>query len=420
MECPKGMRNGPCGGVTAEGKCYVDESRKCIWNAIYERSFKTGRTSQLLEILPPLDWERAGTDTWGDVIRQIRKTGAGKFFGSLFSGSEAYRREVWDSVFKTIRQPEWWKGDSEYHSPAYSRPVSKLEEQLASGAFVLVTEVTPPLSASAVKLEENIRTVAPFVSAINYTDSSSARPRMSSLACSTLSARLGADPVFQVAARDTTRTGLQATVAGLNALGIKNILCVTGDNPRNGPTPVSNMNMNDLDSVQMLWILRRMRDEGIYLDGTKMKEAPQLFIGAAAAPGAMKPQLQAIRDQKKVHAGAQFFQTNIIFDTEKLEQWLEQMYRRDILGKVYILVGVTPMKSLKLAIHLNTKVPGVSVPTKYMKRMQDAGDNARDEGVLIALELIEKIKGLEGVSGIHLMTLGWEEVVERISAEMGK
>lgn len=419
MECPKGMRNGPCGGITTEKRCYVDETRKCIWNTIYERSLRTGRTEKLMEILPPLDWDKAGCETWGDVVRQVRKTGTGRFFGSLFSKDSDYKNQEWESVFKTIRQPGWWNGDDQYHPPLPHEPVSELERQLLSGRFVVATEVTPPLSARSTRFATDISLVKPFAAAINFTDASSARPRMSSLACSKAAFDLGAEPIFQIASRDTTRTGLQGTAIGLNSLGIKNVLCITGDNSRTGPTPTGNMNPVDIDSVQMLWILRKMRDEGVYLDGTRMKEPPQFFLGAAASPLAMDPVLQAIKEHKKVNAGAQFLQTNIIFEPDRLDPWLEQLDKRDVLGKVHILIGVTPMKSINVARHLKTKVPGVKMPDRILERMEKAGDRAGEEGVQIALGIIDSLKRKKGISGIHLMTLGWEPVLERIVRESG-
>ena len=419
MECPKGMRNGPCGGVTPEKNCYVDETRKCVWYSIYKRALKTGREETLLEVLPPLDWNKVGTETWGDIVRQIRKVGTGKFIGGILSKDKGKKAEVWESVFKTIRQPEWWQGDSDYHPAAYEEPVSSLERRLRDGEFVVATEVTPPLSAKTDKLIKGIELVKPFVTAINFTDSSSARPKMSSIACCNVAIGLKAEPVLQIAARDTTRTGLQSAVIGVNAMGIRNILCVTGDNPRIGLSPTGNMNFVDIDSVQMLWILRRMRDDGIYLDGRKMKDPPKLFLGAATSPFASDPVLQAIRDHKKVNAGAQFFQTNLIFEPDRLDLWLEQLDKRDILNKVFILIGIAPLKSYKIAQYLHTKVPGVSLPEKILKRMEKAGESAPEEGVQIALELIGSIKHKQGVNGIHIMTLGWESMVQRIVTESG-
>jgi methylenetetrahydrofolate reductase (NADPH) len=419
MECPKGMRNGPCGGVTPEKNCYVDETRKCVWYAIYKRALRTGRTETLLEILPPLDWNKVGTETWGDVVRQVRKVGTGKFLKGILSKDRIRKAEVWDSVFKTVRQPEWWQGDSDFHASSCGGPVSELERQLLNGEFVVATEVTPPLGASTGKLKRDIELVKPFVTAINFTDSSSARPKMSSLACCNVALKLEAEPILQIASRDTTRCGLQGDVVGLNDMGIRNVLCISGDNPTVGPSPTSSMNFIDIDSVQMLWILRRMRDEGIYLDGRRMKEHPKLFLGAATSPFASDPVLQAIKDQKKVNAGAQFFQTNLVFEADRLDPWLEELDKRSVLNKVSILIGLAPLKSYKVAEYLHTKVPGVKLPQAILTRMEKAGESAPEEGVQIALEFIDKIKNKQGVRGIHIMTLGWEAIVERLVRESG-
>ena len=169
----------------------------------------------------------------------------------------------------------------------------------------------------------------------------------------------------------------------------------------------------------MLWILRRMRDEGRYLDGRGMKFPPKFFLGAAASPYASEPRFQAIREHKKVNAGAQFFQTNLVFDPDGLEVWLDALAQRNILDKVYILIGITPLKTLKMAQYMHYEVPGVTIPEKLMKRMEAAGDKAEEEGVQIALELIEAVKGKQGVNGIHLMAVGWEEIVPRIVTEAG-
>ena len=424
MECPKGARNGPCGGSTEE-HCYVDETRPCIWYKIYERSFNMGREEMLLEVLPPLDWEKVGTETWGDVITQVRKVGTRKFVSGLISRNPADRAVVWDSVFRPVRQPEWWEGDSEYHPPKYEEPVSELERRLKAGEFVVTSEVAPPLTTATKKLHSNIELVKPYVTAINFTDSPSATPRMSSWACSTMAIQSGAEPVMQIAARDRTRVGLQAEVLGANALGVRNILCLSGDSMKMSPEPRGRMDIIDIDSVQMLWILRRMRDEGKYLDGRNMKYPPEYFLGAAASPFASQPKFQAIREHKKINAGAQFFQTNLVFDIGQMEIWLNELEKRNILDKVFILIGITPLKSLKMAMYMNNEIPGVFIPEKLLQRLEAAGDGAQEEGVQIALELIEGVKALRsssrlgGISGIHIMAVGWEEIVPRIVTEAG-
>ncbi len=162
-----------------------------------------------------------------------------------------------------------------------------------------------------------------------------------------------------------------------------------------------------------------MRDEGIYLDGRKMKHPPKLFLGAATTPFASDPELQALKDQKKINAGAQFFQTNLVFEPDRLDPWIEQLDKKNLLDKVFILIGIAPLKSYKIAEYLNEKVPGVTLPESIMKRMKEAGEGAPEEGVKIALEIIDKVKTKKGVNGIHIMTMGWESIVERIVKESG-
>ncbi len=420
MECPKGLRNGPCGGSTPE-KCYVDETRPCIWYKIFERSFKLGREEQLLEVLPPLDWDKAGTDSWGDVYDQTKKIGVTKIISGLTSREAGSVPKTLDSIFRPIRQPVWWQGDSLYHAPKYIEPASELERRLKAGEFVVAAEIAPPISINTKKLKENIELIKPYVAAINFTDNPSATPRMSSLACSKLAVDMGAEPVMQIAARDRTRVGLQSEVIGAAALGMRNILCITGDSMVLGPTPRGRLDIVDIDSVQMLWILRRLRDESKYLDGREIKTPPQYFLGAAASPFASNMKFQALREQKKVNAGAQFFQTNVVLDADALDDWLNEIAKRDILDKVYIMIGITPLKNYKTAAYMNNKVPGVFVPENILKRMENAKEkgNEQEEGVQITLELIEKIKTKQGVHGIHLMAVGWEEIVPRIVKEAG-
>jgi len=378
-----------------------------------------GREEMLLEVLPPLDWNKVGGETWGDVYHQLRKVGTKTFFTGLLSKDAAKRTIVWDAVFQPVRQPDWWQGDKEYHPPAYSEPVSELERRLKAGEFTVTAEVAPPMTTATKKLIENIKMVKPYVAAINFTDNPSATPRMSSWACSTIAVQQGAEPVMQIAARDRTRTGLQSEVLGANALGVRNILCLSGDSMKLGPDPRGRMDVVDIDAVQMLWILRRMRDENKYLDGRNIKFPPKFFLGAAASPFASEPRFQALREHKKVNAGAQFFQTNLVFDADGLDEWLNEIAKRNILDKVYILIGITPLKTLKMAQYMNNDVPGVFIPNKVMKRIEAAGDKAEEEGVQIALELIEAIKTKQGVNGIHLMAVGWEEIVPRIVTEAG-
>ena len=421
MECPKGLRNGPCGGSTPK-YCYVDKTRPCMWYKIYERSFQLGRQELLLEVLPPLDWEKVGQDSWRDLFGSMAKSGITNVAAGLLSRSAATRKGTWDGIFRPVRQPDWWQGDSKYHAPAYTDPASALERRLAAGEFVVTSELTPPLSSSTHKLIQNIEATKHYVSALNFTDNASAVPRMTSWACSQIAVDHEAEPILQISARNRSRSHLQSEVIGATALGVRNILCVSGDSARLSPSPREKMDINDLDAIQMIWILRRMRDEGKYLDGRELKHAPEFFLGAAASPFSSDPVFQALREQKKVNAGAQFFQTNLVFDINGMEVWLNELAKRNVLDKVYILIGIAPIKSLKMALLLS-QVPGVYVPERIIRRMDSANvaGKAQEEGIQIALELITAIKKYhgQGIHGIHLMPVGWDEVVPRIVVEAG-
>ena len=192
--------------------------------------------------------------------------------------------------------------------------------------------------------------VKDFVHAVNFTDNPSATPRMSSLACSLIALQNGVEPVMQVAARDRTRMGFQGEILGAAALGIRNILFITGDHPIIGPGPNGRMDIWDFDSIQAVWMARRMRDEGHFLDCREIKCVPQLFIGSAGSPNSSTPLIQAMREEKKVNAGTQFMQTNLIYDLDLFEEYLEALDKRGCAGRVCLLAGVAPIRSVKGAL----------------------------------------------------------------------
>jgi methylenetetrahydrofolate reductase (NADPH) len=255
------------------------------------------------------------------------------------------------------------------------------------------------------------------IDAANFTDNPSATPRMSSLVCSSIALQHGLEPVMQIAARERTRMGVQSTILGAAALGIRNVLCLSGDHPRLGPSPHGRMDIWDIDSVQMLWLFRRMRDEGHFLDQRELKVSPPLFLGAAGSPYAANTRIQAMREEKKINAGAQFFQTNLIFDIEGFERYLAAMDDRRLLGRVHLLAGITPIRSAKAA-RLMSEVPGVRVPPALIERLEQSKD-AKEEGVQIALEIVDRVRRLPGVRGIHFMAVGWESIVPRLVKESG-
>jgi 5-methyltetrahydrofolate--homocysteine methyltransferase len=415
MQCPKGLRNGPCGGSTPEG-CYVDSTRPCIWHRIYERAERMGRSDKLMEVLPPLDWGRTGGETWLEVVRKAGERGYGAAAASLVKGRTS-RQAFWDPIFREIRQPWWWNGDDKPHPAPPHQPVSSLEEKLANGQFVVTSEVAPPLSVAPDELVRTLNLLRDFIDAANFTDSPSATARMSSLACSAIAIAQGVEPVMQIAARDRTRTGVQAEVLGAAALGVRNVLCLTGDHPKLGPGPQSRMDIWDIDAIQMLWILRRMRDQRMYLDGRAVANPPRLFLGAAASPSASSPRIQALRELKKAHAGAQFFQSNLVYDVEHFERYLAGLDRAGALAHAPFLAGITPVRSARAARAM-TAVPGIRIPEALIDRLERSSD-PQEEGVQITLEIIDRVRRLPGVRGLHIMAVGWELIVPRLVREAG-
>lgn len=416
MECPKGLRNGPCGGSTPE-HCYVDETRPCIWYRIYDRAEKMGRLDKLMEVLPPLDWDKTGTSAMKDVRIHYQERGGLKALWRGWNQPAEQRRQAWDSFFYEIRQPDWWGGDALPHPAPAHEPVSHLEEVFSQGKFALTAEIAPPLSSNPEEVIKKVALLKDWVDAANFTDAPSATARMSSLACSVIALQNGLEPVMQIAGRDRTRTGFQAEILGATALGIRNILCLTGDHPRLGPAPQGRKDIWDLDSIQMVWLLRRMRDEGHFLDCREVKCAPSAFIGTAGSPYASTPLIQAMREEKKVNAGTQFMQTQCVFDLEGFERYLEALERREVTQRVSLMAGITPVRSLN-ALQAMSKVPGIRIPTAVFKRLENASD-PKEESVQMTLETIEKVRALPGVSGIHFMAVGWESIVPRLIQESG-
>jgi methylenetetrahydrofolate reductase (NADPH) len=416
MECPKGLRNGPCGGSTPE-HCYVDPQRPCIWYKIYERAEKIGRLERLMEVLPPLDWQKTGTSAFHDLMDHVKQSGGIKTVWHALTSPPAERSRKWESFFFHLRQPEWWQGDDQPHPAPPHEPVSRLERALTAGEFVLTAEAAPPIAADPQEVVKKVELLRPFVHAVNFTDNPSATSRMSPVACSKIALEHGVEPVMQVAARDRTRMGFQGEILGASALGIRNFLFITGDHPRLGPPPNGRMDIWDFDAIQAVWMARHMRDEGHFLDCREIKCVPQLFIGAAGSPNSSTPSIQALREEKKANAGVQFMQTNLIYDLDLFEEYLAALEKRGVLEGVSLLAGIAPIRSVKGALAMR-QIPGVKIPDTVLKRMEDSAD-PREESVQITLENIARIRKMPGVRGLHFTALGFESVIPRLITESG-
>lgn len=293
---------------------------------------------------------------------------------------------------------------------------SKLQKILEAGQFSVTAEIGPPMSADGDFVRKKARELSGIVDAANVTDNQTAIVRMSSIAASYLSLQEGMEPVVQMTCRDRNRIAIQSDLLGAYALGLKNLLCLSGDHQSFGNHPQSK-NVYDIDSIQLLRALRRMREEKVFIGGTATKKPAEFFLGATVNPFADPKELQFIRLNKKLEAGAQFVQTQAIYDLEKFSLWMEKVRAAGMHKKAYILAGILVNKSLK-SIEMTKKVAGMQVPDSLVERMKKAASQ-EEEGVNIALGLINDIRKIEGVSGIHIMAVGWESIVPVIVEKAG-
>jgi len=296
---------------------------------------------------------------------------------------------------------------------------SKLEKILSSGGFAVTGELGPPKGTDVSVIERKANLLKGNVDAINITDNQTAIVRMSSIAVGAILHRMGLEPTMQMVVRDRNRIAIQSDIFGAYALGIRNILCLSGDHQKFGNHPTAK-NVFDLDSIQLIQTVKLMRDEHKVLGGDEIEGPPQMFIGAAANPFADPFEYRVIRLAKKVAAGADFIQTQCIYDMDKFERFMQMVRERGLHKKVHILAGVTPLKSAGMAKYMKEKVAGMEVPDEIITRMKSAGkEKAKEEGLNICVEQIQRLRQVEGVHGIHLMAIEWEDVVHTIVERAG-
>ena len=295
---------------------------------------------------------------------------------------------------------------------------SHLERVLREGHFAVTCEIGPPKSADGDVVRKKARLIRGFVDAANITDCQTAIVRMSSIASGVLVREEGVEPVIQMTCRDRNRIAIQADLLGAAALGMRNLLCLTGDHQKFGNHPEAK-GVFDLDSIQLLDMVRRMRDEKKFQCGEEIKgKTVEFFLGAAENPFADPFEFRVQRLAKKVAAGAQFIQTQIVYNLERFKKFMEMARDMGLTEKVYILAGVTPPKSFGMARYMKYFVPGLDVPDEILKRLKDAKDK-REEGIQIAVEIIEQVKEIPGIAGVHIMAIEWEEAVPEIVKRAG-
>ncbi len=291
---------------------------------------------------------------------------------------------------------------------------SRLEKVLASGQLAVTSEVGPPRGCNIDIVKEKANLIKDHVDGINITDNQTAMVRMSSIAAGIAIKQMGLDPIIQMVARDRNRLAMQSDILGAYALGCNTMLCLSGDHPQFGDHPMAKP-VYDIDSTNMIKMVKDMRDEGIFQGGAEIKGAPRMFIGAAANPFADPFELRVMRLAKKVAAGVDFIQTQCIFNTAKFEKWMKQVVDRGLDQKVAILAGITPMKSLGMAKYMKNKVPGMDIPDEVIDRLSGVEkDKQPQEGIKMAIEQMQRLKECKGVKGFHIMAIEWEEKVPEL------
>lgn len=384
MNCAKEMRNGPCGGVRADGHCEVQPGLRCAWveATAGAKRIAADHLAHPTPLLPAIDQRRRGASTWVQV----------------FEGrpDPAFQAPVGLRI-----TPEAQQGP--------------LERACRSGRFVVTVEVAPPDSADPAALLARAAKFEGLVDAINITDGAGGNCHMSSVAASAILAAHGHTPVYQVACRDRNRIAIQGDILGAAALGVQNILCLTGDDVSQGDHPQAKP-VFDLDAVSLLHVARGMCDRSEYASGRKLQGPPDLFIGATANPF-VPPYVDRIANlEKKIVAGARFIQTQFCFDLALFENFMREVRRRELHRRAHIIVGVGTLSNAKALRWMARHVPGVHVPETLLARIEKAADQ-RAEAEACCIETIRALAGIDGVAGIHVMGHKNEEVLAEIITE---
>lgn len=296
---------------------------------------------------------------------------------------------------------------------------SKLEKVLVSGNLAVTSECGPPRGALPEKVREKAEMLRGYVDAVNVTDNQTAMVRMSSFAACVIIKQMGLDPILQMVTRDRNRLAMQADIIGAYSHGIDTMLCLSGDHPNFGDHPQA-INVHDIDSIQMVQMVRTMREEGTFQGGDDILNPPKMFIGAAANPFADPFELRVARLAKKATAGTDFVQTQCIYNLDKFETWMKGVVDRGLHEKVAVLAGITPMKTAGMARYMKNKVPGMDVPDEIVDRMAGVPkEKQAEEGIKICVESIERLKQVKGVAGFHIMAIEWEQKVPEIVERAG-
>ncbi len=296
---------------------------------------------------------------------------------------------------------------------------SNLEAILEAGHFAFTGELGPPRGTNAEEVKKKASYLKGMVDSVNITDNQTSVVRMSSWSTCIILIQEGLDPNFQMVCRDRNRLAMQSDILGAYTHGVRNMLCLSGDHQKFGDHPDA-MGVFDIDSMQLINMVKQMRDEGKFLSGADIEDPPKIFIGAASNPFAEPYEWRVHRLAKKINAGTDFIQTQCVYNMDRFREFMKKVVDMGLHEKCYILAGVTPMKSLGMARYIASQVPGMDVPDSLIDRLKGAGKGkVAEEGIKFALEQIEEFKEMEGVAGVHLMAIEWEHRVPEIAERAG-
>jgi methylenetetrahydrofolate reductase (NADPH) len=384
MVCPKNLRNGPCGGVGMDGSCEVDRGMTCVWYKAVSRAEKLPWRNEIYQRNPAVDWSLQGSSSWVNA----------------FTGRDHHARTG----------PQWQRVPLPDLHAQPMRSGSRFERLLRAGEFVVTCEVNPRDSADAADLLAYARTLIGVVDAAHVSDNFLAQPHMSGVVAACMLEQIGLETILHMTCRDRNRLQLQADLLGAHAMGVRNVLCLTGDHPSLGDHKEAKP-VFDLDSLSFIQLVRRMRDAGEFDSGRKLAVAPKFLIGGAVAITAPPLEFRPHRMAKKIAAGADFIVSQLVFDMALLERFMRQARDLGVLQRTRLIIGVGALPGPETARAINKHTPGVLIPEHIIRRLEGVPrEERRQEGIRIVVEQIQQLRAMPGVAGVDIMDMkpdGW-------------